>query len=222
MHWSVSTGVSKSLSSGKPPRRGWPSLKTPSTRSPFSAFLVSSHFSSLSPHLYSPPTSTFLSYFCPPLFWSLPFSSTPLFCSRIALHIFTIHLHLCFFLSLFSLSAPSPKQTPVLWDLISLQSKLQSLLGPEIQKQRVRDRERGIESVALPTHETTVASPLKRQAQWLGPEKLAGPLSTSLGAILNTNRRGLAVETKPWCHAAYFPWKAPGALGPTPGDMRSP
>lgn len=117
---------------------------------------------------------------------------------------------------------PQPKRPPVLWDLISLQSKLQSLLGPEIQKQRVRDRESGIESVALQTHETTVASPLKRQAQWLGPEKLAGPLSTSLGAILNTNRRGLAVETKPWCHAAYFPWKAPGALGPTPGDMRSP
>lgn len=221
MHWSVSTGVSKSLSSGKPPRRGWPSLKTPSTRSLFSAFLVSSHFSLLSPHLYSLPPSTFLTF----VLLSFDLSLFPLVHCFVPESLFTsspsTSISASFCLCFRSLP-PQPKRPPVLWDLISLQSKLQSLLGPEIQRQRVRDREGGIESVALQTHETTVASPLKRQAQWLGPEKLAGLLSTSLGAILNTNRRGLAVETKPWCHAAYFPWKAPGVLGPTPGDMRSP
>lgn len=183
------------------------------------SFLLSSNFSLLSPHLPSFVSGLLLSSsYLISLRLSLLFSSSvSKFCSK------TVSppspsplLSLSFFFL-----PPQPKWPPVLWDLISVKSKVQSLLGPEIQKQRQRDREREreIESVAPQTHKTTVASP---QAQRLGPGRLAGPLSTSLGAKLNTNRRGLAVETKPWCHAAYFPWKALGVLGPTPGDMRSP
>lgn len=214
MHWSVNAGVSKSLSSRKPPRHGWPSLKPPSSCPLFPALLQ--FFVTLTSPL------SLLAYFCHPLIWSP--SDSPFYFLLLSLNFvpkpFLPHLHLRFFLSSLFLP-PQPKWPPVLWDLISVKSKVQSLLGPEIQKQRQRDREREreIESVAPQTHKTTVASP---QAQRLGPGRLAGPLSTSLGAKLNTNRRGLAVETKPWCHAAYFPWKALGVLGPTPGDMRSP
>lgn len=229
MHWSVSAGVSKSLSLGKPPRRGWPSVDSLFSFWLFFSFLLSSHFSLLSPHLYSSLLLQFCLYFVP-LSFDLPLT---LFTCLLTLslgpeiisHIFPPHLQLCFFSPFFLcfyLLPLQPKWPPVLWDLISLQSKLQSLPGPEIQsKESTMEKEREGQSFATQTHETTVASPPKRQAQQLGPEKLAGPLSTSLRAILNTNRRGLAAETKPWCHAAYFPWKVPGVLGPTPGDMRS-
>lgn len=220
MHWSVSAGVSKSLSSGKPPRRGWPSLRLP----PLFLFCFPL-ISLLSPHLYSPPRSVFLLSSLLISLWLSPFflCLSVLFQnhSSYLLH----HLHLCFCLSVFTLCPLSLNgpQCCEIWFPCSQNCKASWDQRSKSKECSIeKERERGIESVARQTHETTVASPPKRQAQRLGPEKLAGPLSTSLGAILNTNRRGLAVETKPWCHAAYFPWKAPGVLGPTPGDMRSP
>lgn len=227
MHWSVSAGVSKSLSSGKPPRRGWPSVDSLlSFWFFFFFFAFLSFFITLTSSILLPP-STVLSLFCPAFFWSpldsLHLSSDSQFRSRNHFSYLSTPSpapFLSFFVFTLCPLALNDPQCCEIWFPFSQNCKASWDQRSKVKKAQWRKREKDT-VFALQTHETTVASPPKRQAQQSGPEKLAGPLSTSLRAILNANRRGLTVETKPWCHAAYFPWKVPGVLGPTPGDMRS-
>lgn len=149
MHWSVSAGVSKSLSSGKPPRRGWPSVDSLFSFWLFFSFLLSSHFSLLSPHLYSSLHLQFCLYFVP-LSFDLPLTLSTCLLTlslgpEIISHIFQPHLQLCFFpFSVFTfcpLSLNDP-QCCEIWFPFSQNCKASRDQRSKVKKAQWRKREK--------------------------------------------------------------------------------
>lgn len=163
-------GLSKTPSSGKPHRRGRPSLLFP--------FIFITLTSSPPP----PPTSFVLSTITQYL------SSPP----SPSLHPYSISVSV-----LLAVHPPIP-HPPIPTVVRSDCPVVKTATPPGTSDPKEKtDGERASDGEREQTHETTVGSPPKRRAQRWGPEELAGPSSTSFTAILNTNRRGLADETKP-------------------------
>lgn len=147
MHWSVSGAESKSLSSGKPPRRGWPSLQTPYSQSfllsYFPGIFLPSHLIySLNLLLLLPPSFVLF------MLWS-PFDPRSFFPSFFPPKSFLIsslhlHFHLWVFLSLFCSLPPQPvvrSDFPVVKTAKPLGNKGSKSKESAIEERTKRDRQ---------------------------------------------------------------------------------
>lgn len=148
----------------------------------FLSFFITLTSSILSPSFY---VSVFLLSSSPLI--SLWLSSS-FFCLSVLLQNHSSHLlphllfHLCFLLALFLLFCPFSLKGPQcceIWFPNSQNCKVswdpRSKSEERATEKGERERERGIESAALQTLETTVASPPKHQAQRSGPREIGWP-----------------------------------------------